>query len=337
MLNVRTENVLKFLIEDYIGTKSPVSSTSIAKTIFPKTSSATIRNDMSKLEQYGYITRPHISSGGIPLSKGYRQYVNKLDDSLVPQEDEMRQIRESFSNITDDVEEIIREAAKLLSVICDNLTIITFPKFEVTKLRHLELVFINEYSIFLVIIDSNLMVKKELIKSKTFVTKEELIKISNKLNGLFERKTKDSINIGNLDGLEKELGKKIIDVLTILDSEQTEYEINGLVRLIAQPEFSEIEKKNVITDMIEGDKDLLAQIFSRNIDNNTLDVTIGSENKESKLHDLSLIKMSYGLEDAFLGSLVIIGPTRMTYIRIIGVLRLVSELMRNRIGFLLHV
>ena len=102
----------------------------------------------------------------------------------------MRQIRESFSNITDDVEEIIREAAKLLSVICDNLTIITFPKFEVTKLRHLELVFINEYSIFLVIIDSNLMVKKELIKSKTFVTKEELIKISNKLNGLFERKTK---------------------------------------------------------------------------------------------------------------------------------------------------
>ena len=337
LLNVRTENVLKFLIEDYIGTKSPVSSTSIAKTIFPKTSSATIRNDMSKLEQYGYITRPHISSGGIPLSKGYRQYVNKLDDFLVPQEDEMHQIREIFSNINDDVEEIIRETAKLLSVICDNLTIITFPKSEITKLRHLELVSINEYSIFLVIIDSNLMVKKELIKSKTFVAKEELIKISNKLNGLFEGKTKDSIYIGNLDGLEKELGEKIIDVLTILDSEQTEYEINGLLRLIAQPEFSEIEKKNVIIEMIEGDKDLLTQIFSQNIDNNTLDVTIGSENKESKLHDLSLLKMSYGLEDAFLGSLAIIGPTRMTYIRIIGVLRVVSELMRNRIGFLLRV
>ena len=337
MINVRTENVLKFLIEDYIGTKSPVSSTSIAKTIFPKTSSATIRNDMSKLEQYGYITRPHISSGGIPLSKGYRQYVNNLDDALVLEKYEMRQIQEIFSNINDDIEEIIKETAKLLSVICDNLTIITFPKSEITKLRHIELVFIDEYSIFFVIIDSNLMVKKELIKSETVVTKEELIKISNKLNELFKGKTKDSINIVDLNGLEKELGAKIIDVLTILDSEQTEYEINGLVRLIAQPEFSEIEKNNVITDMIEGDRDLLSQIFSDNIDNNTFDVTIGSENKESKLHDLSLIKMSYGLDNAFLGSLAIVGPTRMTYMRIIGVLKVVSELMRNRISFLLGV
>ena len=305
MINVRTENVLKFLIEDYIGTKSPVSSTSIAKTIFPKTSSATIRNDMSKLEQYGYITRPHISSGGIPLSKGYRQYVNNLDDSLVLEKYEMSQIQEIFSNINDDIEEIIKETAKLLSVICDNLTIITFPKSEITKLRHIELVFIDEYSIFFVIIDSNLMVKKELIKSETVVTKEELIKISNKLNELFKGKTKDSNNIVDLNGLENELGAKIIDVLTILDSEQTEYEINGLVRLIAQPEFSEIEKNNVITDMIEGDRDLLSQIFSDNIDNNTFDVTIGSENKESKLHDLSLIKMSYGLDNAFLGSLLL--------------------------------
>ena len=337
MINVRTENVLKFLIEDYIGTKSPVSSTSIAKTIFPKTSSATIRNDMSKLEQYGYITRPHISSGGIPLSKGYRQYVNNLDDSLVLEKYEMSQIQEIFSNINDDIEEIIKETAKLLSVICDNLTIITFPKSEITKLRHIELVFIDEYSIFFVIIDSNLMVKKELIKSETVVTKEELIKISNKLNELFKGKTKDSINIVDLNGLEKELGAKIIDVLTILDSEQTEYEINGLVRLIAQPEFSEIEKNNVITVMIEGDRDLLSQIFSDNIDNNTFDVTIGSENKESKLHDLSLIKMSYGLDNAFLGSLAIVGPTRMTYMRIIGVLKVVSELMRNRISFLLGV
>ena len=337
MINVRTENVLKFLIEDYIGTKSPVSSTSIAKTIFPKTSSATIRNDMSKLEQYGYITRPHISSGGIPLSKGYRQYVNNLDDSLVLEKYEMSQIQEIFSNINDDIEEIIKETAKLLSVICDNLTIITFPKSEITKLRHIELVFIDEYSIFFVIIDSNLMVKKELIKSETVVTKEELIKISNKLNELFKGKTKDSINIVDLNGLEKELGAKIIDVLTILDSEQTEYEINGLVRLIAQPEFSEIEKNNVITDMIEGDRDLLSQIFSDNIDNNTFDVTIGSENKESKLHDLSLIKMSYVLDNAFLGSLAIVGPTRMTYMRIIGVLKVVSELMRNRISFLLGV
>ncbi len=337
MINVRTENVLKFLIEDYIGTKSPVSSTSIAKTIFPKTSSATIRNDMSKLEQYGYITRPHISSGGIPLSKGYRQYVNNLDDALVLEKYEMSQIQEIFSNINDDIEEIIKETAKLLSVICDNLTIITFPKSEITKLRHIELVFIDEYSIFFVIIDSNLMVKKELIKSETVVTKEELIKISNKLNELFKGKTKDSINIVDLNGLEKELGAKIIDVLTILDSEQTEYEINGLVRLIAQPEFSEIEKNNVITDMIEGDRDLLSQIFSDNIDNNTFDVTIGSENKESKLHDLSLIKMSYGLDNAFLGSLAIVGPTRMTYMRIIGVLKVVSELMRNRISFLLGV
>ena len=337
MINVRTENVLKFLIEDYIGTKSPVSSTSIAKTIFPKTSSATIRNDMSKLEQYGYITRPHISSGGIPLSKGYRQYVNNLDDALVLEKYEMSQIQEIFSNINDDIEEIIKETANLLSVICDNLTIITFPKSEITKLRHIELVFIDEYSIFFVIIDSNLMVKKELIKSETVVTKEELIKISNKLNELFKGKTKDSINIVDLNGLEKELGAKIIDVLTILDSEQTEYEINGLVRLIAQPEFSEIEKNNVITDMIEGDRDLLSQIFSDNIDNNTFDVTIGSENKESKLHDLSLIKMSYGLDNAFLGSLAIVGPTRMTYMRIIGVLKVVSELMRNRISFLLGV
>ena len=337
MINVRTENVLKFLIEDYIGTKSPVSSTSIAKTIFPKTSSATIRNDMSKLEQYGYITRPHISSGGIPLSKGYRQYVNNLDDALVLEKYEMSQIQEIFSNINDDIEEIIKETAKLLSVICDNLTIITFPKSEITKLRHIELVFIDEYSIFFVIIDSNLIVKKELIKSETVVTKEELIKISNKLNELFKGKTKDSINIVDLNGLEKELGAKIIDVLTILDSEQTEYEINGLVRLIAQPEFSEIEKNNVITDMIEGDRDLLSQIFSDNIDNNTFDVTIGSENKESKLHDLSLIKMSYGLDNAFLGSLAIVGPTRMTYMRIIGVLKVVSELMRNRISFLLGV
>ena len=337
MINVRTENVLKFLIEDYIGTKSPVSSTSIAKTIFPKTSSATIRNDMSKLEQYGYITRPHISSGGIPLSKGYRQYVNNLDDALVLEKYEMSQIQEIFSNINDDIEEIIKETAKLLSVICDNLTIITFPKSEITKLRHIELVFIDEYSIFFVIIDSNLMVKKELIKSETVVTKEELIKISNKLNELFKGKTKDSINIVDLNGLEKELGAKIIDVLTILDSEQTEYEINGLVRLIAQPEFSEIEKNNVITDMIEGDRDLLSQIFSDNIDNNTFDVTICSENKESKLHDLSLIKMSYGLDNAFLGSLAIVGPTRMTYMRIIGVLKVVSELMRNRISFLLGV
>ena len=256
---------------------------------------------------------------------------------LVLEKYEMSQIQEIFSNINDDIEEIIKETAKLLSVICDNLTIITFPKSEITKLRHIELVFIDEYSIFFVIIDSNLMVKKELIKSETVVTKEELIKISNKLNELFKGKTKDSINIVDLNGLEKELGAKIIDVLTILDSEQTEYEINGLVRLIAQPEFSEIEKNNVITDMIEGDRDLLSQIFSDNIDNNTFDVTIGSENKESKLHDLSLIKMSYGLDNAFLGSLAIVGPTRMTYIKIIGVLRVVSELMRNRIGFLLRV
>ena len=159
----RTYTILRTLVEEYIGTASPVPSEIIARLSPIKVSSATVRNKMAELEEEGYILRPHISSGGIPSSKGYRFYIDTLDEGLEPPQETKRWIVNRFQQVEREAEAWIRMASTVLSELSRNVAIVTYPKTPAPRVRYVHLVLIEEFLALLILVLEEARLMKHLI------------------------------------------------------------------------------------------------------------------------------------------------------------------------------
>ena len=329
MLTQRKTELLKTLVGEYIGSASPVASETVAKKHSLGVSSATVRNEMANLEEQGYITRPHHSSGAVPSDKGYRFYVETLSqvEELPPAY--QHTVRNQFTKAERDIEGWTRLAATALAQLVNNAALVTYPREPESRLIRINLVHIQESLAFLILVLQEVKLRKQLLPLSEPLTSEDLQMVANRLSDSLSGLSRREILNKRVDvsPFERTVTDMVLDIMEAEDRAlYSDHYIEGLRHLLSQPEFSEGDKAREIVEVLE-DKELPKVVLAEAPEWGHMKVIIGGENRVTFLHSLSMIVCQYGLPGGGLGSISALGPTRMEYSRTIAGVRFIASLM----------
>jgi heat-inducible transcriptional repressor len=333
MLSTRSEIILKSIIGWYIEHAVPVSSQNLVHDYDLGVSSATVRNEMADLEGKGYIIRPHTSAGSIPSDKGYRFYVASLDDLSLPVS-EQRTISHLFHQVEGKMDEWLSLAAAVIARISQNTAVITAPKTVDCQFRHMELVSIQDCLVLLVLVLKGARIKQQLLTFETPISQVDLTRISAKMNLDFEGLTLAEIKKkgGASANPEKLIGESLVSMIQSEETQEfNQSYLEGLHFMLNQPEFSHNQKILTIMELLEH-RNMLSTILPQEKANEKIRVIIGSENKAELAQECSLVISHYGLADQARGTIVVVGPTRMDYPRVISAVNYLSLLLSGMIS-----
>ena len=328
-LTQRRATILKIIVRDYITTAVPIASDALFRNYDLGVSPATIRNDMAHLEEEGYITRPHTSAGCIPLDRGYRFYVESISDEIELPVEDQRRIRQQFDKIEEEMDRWLKMAAFLLSHLVGNAALVTSPRANECKFKHIELVSLHDFLAMMILIFSETLLKQQLITFTEPVTQDELTTISNKLNDTYTGLTSTQILELKQKATpeEQRVTETVVDIMTVEDEmEYNRPHIEGIRLMLGQPEFVNKERMLDIIEMMEAG-DWLRPMLTRELNRGKIQVVIGNESQEQALSDLSLVLGRYGIPQKVGGTLGIIGPTRMDYHKAISTVNYVSDVL----------
>ena len=337
----RTETILKSIVEQYIARAVPVPSQSISKSLADlhnyrlDVSSATIRNEMVRLKQDGYILQPHTSAGSVPSDKGYRYYVETLSDVRLPI-NQQRMINHLFHQVETRLEEWARLTATLLANLSQNIAVVATAKPSNCVLKHLELVSIQDSTALIVLVLQGALVRQQLITFDQTVSQTELSIIGNKLNSAFAGLNNPQILAQNteLPELEKSIADCVLNIMKSEDEigDEGPY-LDGLQFIFNQPEFTSPHQAVTLLELTEH-KNLMRVILSNDLGGDGVHVFIGKENKAEAIQNYSVVASKYGLPGEAIGCIAILGPTRMPYARSIASVDYLAEVLTGLIAWL---
>ena len=326
-LSERQLKILEAIINDYIQTAEPIGSRTIAKKYGMGISSATIRNEMSDLEEMGYITQPHTSSGRVPSEKGYRFYVDRMMSKRPLTPEESLSLQQMIFNNIYQVEYMMKETASALARLTRYPAIVSEPYLKKTKIKHIQMIPVDEKTIFLVMVTDAKSVKSQPITLPTAPDGDELTRLSNLLNQHLSGKTIREIDRELIDRLLRNFGHQAHILMPILgaivgliqDEDDMRVFASGVKNILAFPEFSDIRKAEAIFHALEEREALMAILNQPQSDG--IQIIIGTENNLDLLKDCSLVKANYTIDNQSTGSIALIGPTRMDYGHAVSVLQ----------------
>lgn len=332
MLSPRAEAILKSIVTQYIVKAAPVPSQSIMNEHELDVSSATIRNEMARLEQEGYITRPHPSAGSVPLDKGYRFYVESLSEIKLPL-GEQRLIGHLFHQVEKQLEEWLRLTATLMAQLVQNLAIVTMAKPDRCRFKHLELVALQDSLALIVLILLGAKVRQQLITFEQVMSQPGLTTVANKLNTEYSGLTSPQISAKAIALSPTE--QQITDCLlkTMQDEDEQEYDepcLDGMHFILNQPEFTHREILKLM-ELVEQ-RNLVRTILPPKQPSQRVQVVIGKENEAEAIHDYSVVISQYGLPEEASGTIGVIGPTRMPYARAISTVGYLSSVLSELVA-----
>ena len=326
MLNERKRRILQLIIEDYISTAEPVGSRAISRKHEMGLSSATIRNEMSDLEDMGYLEQPHTSSGRVPSALGYRLYVDSLLSPEKVTEHEIALIQSWFQVKARKLDEVFRVTAKILSRISKNISIVRTQEEKSCQFKYVRFLPLDVFRVILVLVTDAGIAENVVINLPEGASLEDFEHIAQIINKelagapLIEvrREKLDEICRGMFDNTF--LPRYLFDALNTLQSRQRTDKVflGGTANIFNQPEFKDIGKIKEILAMLEEDgliKDILAVGGDSGVQ-----ITIGSENKFSGIQDCSMVQATYRLNGQIVGTFAVLGPTRMKYGKVISVM-----------------
>ena len=284
---------------------------------------------MARLEDEGYIIRPHTSAGSVPRDKGYRQYVESLSDTIELPESEKRAIRRFFSDVSDEIDRWLKLAAEIIAHRVGNAVLITYPKASESQLMHLELLPLHDLMVLFIVVLNEAVIKRKILSFGQEMTAEQLVQIANKLNTIYTGLTKSEIAEKKvmLNEPEQLVALAIQGIISEYDEANSEEPyLEGLRLLLRQPEFSQKDKMLMLMDLVEDNRQRIGHKFSRETEGG-IRVQIGEECQDEALKDLSLVFGPYGIARKLHGAIGVIGPTRMDYHRVIATVNYVSALL----------
>ncbi|KPJ52499.1 MAG: hypothetical protein AMJ37_02795 [Dehalococcoidia bacterium DG_18] len=333
MLSERKEHILRIIVGEYISLASPVGSEAIARRYGLGLSAATIRNEMARLEEDGYIIRPHISGGGIPSDRGYRYYVESMVQEEVPLE-EQRMLSHLFHQVERELAEWNRLAAALLARMVHNVAIVTSPKAAASRIKHLELVALQESLALLILLLQQAKLRQQLIAFDGVISQGELGAISRKLSALFQGLTRSQVlarSVG-LSPVEEQVKNAVVQIMAGEDERRYEEPyIEGLRHILTQPEFAHAQNMLCLMEVLES-KDIVRGLLPEMLVEGGVRVIIGAENREDAMKECSMVVTQYGVPGEVNGVLGVIGPRRMPYGRAISSVRYMGSLMSDLVA-----
>lgn len=341
-LDKRKVKILKAIISSYIDNAEAVGSRTISKKYELGVSPATIRNEMSDLEEMGFLVQPHASAGRIPTDKAYRYYVDdlwkKVHDPSNTNLDQLRNIIEDKSN---ELDSVFKNSVRILSQFTKYTSFIVAPQLKQSVIKRIQLVPITDTKLLLLIILQSNIVKQVTFRMSSPIPFDQMDKISAALSGKlygYKLEDVDSIKdslIEQLYHVREHSNDSLMELLPyLMDQISKLEEINvysdGITNILDLPEYNDVVKAREFISFVE-DKSSIAKLLQF-VGENDLAITIGHENQYEALRDCSLITATYKFNGKLIGKIGVIGPTRMDYSKVISTVKSMSEAMNEIIN-----
>lgn len=330
-LDERKKKILNVIIRNYMETGEPVGSRTISKDPDLKLSSATIRNEMSDLEEMGYIIQPHTSAGRIPSDKGYRLYVDYL---MQEKNREVTELQELMVQRTDRLESVLKQVVKILANDTNYTTMVSAPRYHQNKLKFIQLSRVDANQILAVIVAEGNIIRNKLLSVCEKLSDENILKLNILLNTMLNGKTIEEINLQMISSMKEESGihsniiSDVVDAVaeTIHSDEGMKIYTGGATNIFRYPELSENGKASELIQTLEEKKnlvDLVNDTLSK--DEKGIQVYIGNETPVKSMKDCSVVTATYELGEGLQGTIGIIGPKRMDYKNVMGKLKAMMD------------
>ena len=329
-LTERKLKILQAVIADFIRTAEPVGSRTISKN-YELGSPATIRNEMSDLEELGYLTHPHTSSGRVPSEKAYRLYVNELMKKReLTQEQKDAIARDLYSNVTE-LENLIERAAHVLSEITNLTAFALSPEKEQDKLKYINLLPVDPKTVVLMLVAESGEVSNTAVRLDKPASEDTLRILAKNMTynysgkTLSEALTTDIIKTFKADAeamamfehnIAPSFSKSLEDMLNV------NLYMDGLTNIFSLPEYNDIDKARNFFELVNRKQDIMQKLSSRG---DGVLITIGGENEDEELSDCSVITATYHVDGKLVGKLGVIGPTRMKYGEVTSVVEYLTD------------
>lgn len=327
-LSERKVTILQAIIRTYLETGEPVGSRTISKDSDLNLSSATIRNEMSDLEEMGYIIQPHTSAGRIPSDKGYRWYVDNL---MSAQKQEIVDIKNDLKDKADKIDILLQYVAKLLATDTNYTSMVSKPHYKHKKIKFVQLTDVDEHQILAVIVIEGNVIKNKLINVLDTVDKEVILKMNIILNTYLQGLDITEINMKVITEMKQQAGicsnilGDILDVIAEVISEVDNVEIytSGATNILKYPELSDREKASELLYTFEEKKQLTQLIGDKLAEEEErgIQVYIGDETPVDSMKDCAMVTATYEIEEGVYGKIGIVGPKRMDYDKVVGTLQ----------------
>ena len=335
-LTARQQAILGLVIREYVAAATPISSKVIVEAYGLGISSATVRNEMARLEESGYLTHPHTSAGRVPTDLGYRYFVERLLGETELPLAERRMIRHQFHQVRPEMDQWLKLSASVLAQVAQSVAWITAPAATAQRVfKHLELISIRDSLALVVLVLRGGTVKQRVLTLPRPISQEELSRMATHLNEHFDGLTADEVmaQLTPLTLLEAQVGELVAEMMGLSDERaRSEVYRDGLINILQQPEFAEGQIARQVFGLFEESSFLeivLADVLAPAAGG--VQVIIGGEGPWEELSDCSLVLSRYGVNSQATGDLGVLGPRRMPYRRAISVVRYVSSLMSELI------
>ena len=332
-LNDRKLKILQAVVADFINSAEPVGSRTLSKREDIDVSPATIRNEMSDLEEMGYLTHPHTSAGRVPSDKAYRLYVDELMRHSELSEEEKEVIRKKLDQGSEELDKALEHASKVLSGMTNLVSFAVTPREE-NKIKYINFLPVDETSVVLMIVCENGRVSNTAIRVNCPYTEENLTLMSKVATHNYSGKSVNTILTQDImEEFERDLpqlaamSSSVVPgfVKTLEKMLDVDLYVNGYKNVFALPEFNDIEKVKDVYDIVTN-KDQFSQVLVNR--DNGLVVTIGDENSPD-LKDFALITADYRVNGKLVGRLGVLGPKRMKYDEVTSVIKYITDNMNE--------
>jgi len=332
-LDERKQKVLRAIINDYISTAEPVGSRTISKKYELGVSPATIRNEMADLEELGYIEQPHTSAGRVPSVRGYRYYVDCLMKKKKLTKEEEKNILSGYKSKVRDISTVLHNTNIILSHITNYASMVMGPQFKKSNLRHVQLVPLDNNKALVVVVTGNGMVQNKIIDLPQTINDTDLMKISQVMNAKLQGLSLEDIKLTLIKEIYFELSKHkhifnaamdLIQETLDLNNDEKVY-LSGTLNMLNQPEFRDISKVKTLLSLLEQDQ-VLKELLTEGVGSeDSVAVKIGAEHKVEGLESCSTITATYQVDGKVIGSVGIIGPTRMDYENAVSIVEFMTQ------------
>lgn len=335
MLNDRKKKILQLIIEDYISTAEPVGSRTIARKYNLGISPATIRNEMSDLEMLGYLEQPHTSAGRIPSAQAYRFYVDSLLEPGALTDNDMALINSWFRERRRSIDEIFQSTAKILSRMTQNVSMVLANKSDKAVFRYMKFLPLDDRHAILCIVTDDGNVDNCVVEIPLGMRPEELDYMAGRVSRLLEGKELAEISDTLLGTVHTDIVEDKLLFTSLLNTinkmnrkhQQQRVFLGGTKQLLSQPEFRDMDRVRDLLGILEEEKVVRDLLLAG--EDSGLKITIGSENKFTGIQDCSMVQATYRLNGHVVGTMAVLGPTRMEYSKVISVMDYLHKYLKT--------
>ena len=337
MLSNRQIQILHAIVDNYIRNAEPIGSRTISKREDIGYSSATIRNEMADLEDLGFLEQPHTSAGRIPSQKGYRYYVDNILQPKQLTKEEISRIKILFAEKYFAFEQITQQTAAILSGLTNYTSIVLGHEVKETLLKHIQMIPLNSTTAVAIIVTNTGKVENKTIQVPEGVPISEIERLVNFLNSKLVGMPLLEVKHRIYQEISNELQKVFDNYQRLIEMLEQAFQshpedlvfLKGTTNIMMQPEFRDVDKIKDILEFLDTNEQLLKHFGSPTLG---VQVKIGTENEEDAINNCSIISATYHVDGNPLGTIGIIGPTRMEYGKVISIVDYISKDLTRLLG-----